>query len=486
MGVIINQSVKNMMTTYAGFGLGALNTLFLYTYFLDQQYYGLVSFLLSAANLMWPFMAFGVHSTVVKFFSSYKTKEEQDKLLNLALILPLAISLILGLIGHFTYEFLLDYFSNGNELVKPYVWLIYLLGIATAYFEIFFAWAKIYYKSVFGNFMKEVVHRLGTTILLFLVYFDLLAADNFMYGVGVVFLLRLLVMGAYAFNLHRPTLKFSFPSNLSRVLKYTALILIAASVATALLDLDKVMIESYLPIENVAIYGIGIYIATVISVPQKAMHQITNPITAEYLNTRNFGKLEDLYKKSSINLSIVSALIFILIITNVHTLYELIPEEYSLSILIVLLISLVKLYDNVLAINNSILFNSDYYRLVLAIGVLLVLLAFLLNLFFIPRFGIEGAAMATFIAFFIYNTSKIILVQKKFKMNPFTKHSILLLGLCLLFTLVFYFWELPFHPILGIALKGGITSILYISAVYFLNFSEEINTMLRSILAKIR
>ncbi|MFC6859658.1 oligosaccharide flippase family protein [Zunongwangia atlantica] len=486
MGVIINQSVKNMMTTYAGFGLGALNTLFLYTYFLDQQYYGLVSFLLSAANLMWPFMAFGVHSTIVKFFSSYKTREEKDKLLNLALILPLAISLILGVIGHFTYEFLLDYFSDGNELVKPYVWLIYLLAIATAYFEIFFAWAKIYYKSVFGNFMKEVVHRLGTTILLFLVYFEVLEADNFMYGVGVVFLFRLLVMGAYAFKLHRPSFKFSFPSNLSRVLKYTALILIAASVATALLDLDKVMIESYLPIENVAIYGIGIYIATVISVPQKAMHQITNPITAEYLNTRNFEKLEDLYKKSSINLSIVSALIFVLIITNVHTLYKLIPEEYSLSILIVLLISLVKLYDNVLAINNSILFNSDYYRLVLAIGVLLVILAFLLNLFFIPRFGIEGAAMATFIAFFIYNTSKLILVQKKFKMNPFAKQSFLLFGLSLLFTLVFYFWEFPFHPILSIALKGGITSILYISAIYYLNFSEEINAMLKSILAKFR
>ena len=169
-----------------------------------------------------------------------------------------------------------------------------------------------------------------------------------------------------------------------------------------------------------------------------------------------------------------------------HTLYKLIPEEYSLSILIVLLISLVKLYDNVLAINNSILFNSDYYRLVLAIGVLLVILAFLLNLFFIPRFGIEGAAMATFIAFFIYNTSKIILVQKKFKMNPFTKHSVLLFGLSFVFTLLFYFWEFPIHPILSIALKGGITSILYISAIYFLNFSEEINAMLKSILAKFR
>ncbi|MDN3594517.1 lipopolysaccharide biosynthesis protein [Zunongwangia endophytica] len=486
MGVIINQSVKNMMTTYVGFGLGALNTLFLYTYFLDQQYYGLVSFLLSAANLMWPFMAFGVHSTIVKFFTSYKTREEKDKLLNLALYLPLGISLILGLIGHFTYEFLLNYFSDGNELVKPYVWLIYLLAVATAYFEVFFAWAKIYYKSVFGNFMKEVVHRLGTTILLFSVYFDLLQADHFMYGVGIVFLIRLIIMGSYAFKLHRPSLKFSFPANLSRVLKYTALILIAASVATALLDLDKVMIESYLPIENVAIYGIGIYIATVISVPQKAMHQITNPITAEYLNTRNFKKLEDLYKRSSISLSIVSALIFVLILTNVHTLYRLIPEEYSLSILIVLLISLVKLYDNVLAINNSILFNSDYYRLVLGIGVLLVVLAFVLNLFFIPRFGIEGAAVASFIAFFIYNSSKIYLVFQKFKMHPFTKKSVLLFGLTSIFTLAFYFWEFPFHPIFSIALKGGITVLLYISVIYSLRLSEDINGMIQGILSKLK
>ena len=216
------------------------------------------------------------------------------------------------------------------------------------------------------------------------------------------------------------------------------------------------------------------------------MHQITNPITAEYLNTRNFKKLEDLYKKSSINLSIVSALIFILIITNVHMLYELIPKEYSLSILIVLLISLVKLYDNILAINNSILFNSDYYRIVLAIGVLLVVLAFLLNLFFIPRFGIEGAAIASFLAFFIYNTSKLILVEQKFKMNPFTKQSWMLFGLTSIFSIVFYYWEFPFYPIVSIALKGGITAILYISAVYFLNLSEEINVMIRSIVAKIK
>ena len=92
MGIVFKQSFKNLITTYFGFGIGAVNTLFLFTYFLKQEYYGLISFLLSAANLLWPFMAFGVHSTLVKFFTFYKTREEKDKLLNLVLFLPLGIS----------------------------------------------------------------------------------------------------------------------------------------------------------------------------------------------------------------------------------------------------------------------------------------------------------------------------------------------------------------------------------------------------------
>ncbi|GGW88247.1 hypothetical protein GCM10008086_16300 [Salegentibacter mishustinae] len=249
-----------------------------------------------------------------------------------------------------------------------------------------------------------------------------------------------------------------------------------------MLDLDKVMIEYFMPIENVAIYGIAIYIATVISVPQKAMHQITNPMTAEFLNTKNKKSLEDLYKKSSLNLLIVSLLIFILIITNVKQLYELIPDEYELSILVVLLISLVKLYDNLLGNNNSILFNSDYYRIVLLIGVLLVLVAFVLNLVFIPSFGIEGAAIASFIAFFIYNSVKIWLVHKKFSFLPFTSKTWLVLLVGGILSFGFYFWDFGFHPILNIAFKSILIGISYVALAYFLNFSSEVNSIINKAL----
>ncbi|HSP11658.1 MAG TPA: hypothetical protein VLO29_03950, partial [Salegentibacter sp.] len=190
MGVILNQSFKNLVTTYLGFGIGALNTLFLFTYFLEQEYYGLVSFLLSAANLIWPFMAFGVHSTLVKFFSFYKSEREKDRLLNLVLFLPLVVSAFFGMLGVLSYDLLLDYFSEGNALVQPYIWLIFLIAVATAYFEVFFAWYKVHFRSVFGNVMKEVFHRICISLLLFAVYFEILSVHWFIYGVALVFVIR--------------------------------------------------------------------------------------------------------------------------------------------------------------------------------------------------------------------------------------------------------------------------------------------------------
>lgn len=482
MGVIIDQSAKNLITTYLGFGIGAINTLFLYTHFLTPEYYGLVGFLLSASNLIWPLMAFGVHNTLVKFYSGYETSEERDKLLNVILWLPLGLSLTLGLIGFLFYDLLLDYFSDDNTLVKPYVWLIFVIAVATSYFEIFFSWAKINYKSVFGNFMKEVFHRAAISLLLVAVFLKWLSIENFVYALGGVFVVRAIVMMIYAFRLYLPVFSFSLPKNKNLVFKYSALILIAGSVAVVLLDLDKVMIERFLPIELVAVYGIAVYISSVIAVPSRAMHQITYPMTATLLNKKDRKGLKELYQKSSLTLLIVSGLIFLLIVTNVDQLYKLVPDAYQINYSIVVLISSVKLFDSLLGNNNSIMFNSDYYRLVLMFGVALAIAAFLLNILLIPQLGILGAALATFIAFAGYNTSKLIIVYQKFKIHPFSRQTAYSLMIILLFSFAFYFWDFQIHPVINILLKSVIVIVGYIISIYFLNLSPDINGLLKKYL----
>jgi hypothetical protein len=64
-------------------------------------------------------------------------------------------------------------------------------------------------------------------------------------------------------------------------------------------------------------YSIATFIALVISVPSRAMHQIVYPITA---NAKISKELNDLYKKTSINLQVVGGLVMLGIFVNINKL----------------------------------------------------------------------------------------------------------------------------------------------------------------------
>jgi len=480
MGVVLSQSLKNTIWTYIGFGIGAINTLFLYTNFISPEYYGVVTFILSTAYIMMPLMALGVHNTIIKFYSSYKTKNNLNSFLTIMLVLPLALIVPIALIGYISYDAIGALLPQKNPILKDYVWHIFVVAICLAYFEIFYSWSKVKMRTVFGNFMKEVFHRAGVMLLLLGLYKMWLTVEAFIVGIVLVYALRMIIMKLYAFSIHLPVIRFKKVDNLKDVLKYSSLIIIAGSVAVLLLDIDKTMIGFLVDnTENIAFYSVAIYIATVIGVPSRAMYQITNPITAQYLNQNKKKELRDLYEKSSLNLFIVGGLIFLLIILNINELYKIIPQDYSGGLLVVFLIGLVKLYDNILGNNNAILFNSDYYRAVLVFGVFLALLTVLLNMVLIPMYGINGAAFATFIAVVFYNTTKLLFVNYKFNMLPFTWATAKTAILILILIAAFYFWEFPFHPLMNIALKSIIVSLLYGVSVHVFELSDDISNVIR-------
>ena len=170
MGIVLKQSFRNTIIIYLGFAFGGINALVLYTRFLEDEYYGLVTYLLSTANLLMPLTAFGVQYTIVKFYSSYQTKIEKDKFLSSALLLPLFIAIPFGFVGNLFYSEISNLLSEENPIIKDYTFIIYLIAIATAYFEIFHAWAKVQMQSVFGNSLKELWNRVIVMILLFAVF----------------------------------------------------------------------------------------------------------------------------------------------------------------------------------------------------------------------------------------------------------------------------------------------------------------------------
>ena len=448
--------------------------LFLYTRFLTEEYYGLVGVILSTSAILMPLMAFGVPNTLVKYYSNFNDSKSADGFLTLMVLLPLLIVIPLAGTSYLANEAIGNFLARKNTIVKDYVWYIFLIGMAMAYFEIFYAWSKVQMKSVFGNFMKEVFVRVGVSLLLILLYMEFIGVDSFLKALVVLYLLRTLLMKLYAFSLRRPIIRFTWPKNTNSMVNYSILIILGGSTAVILLEIDRFMINQFIPIQNVAYYTVAIFIATVIAVPARAMHQITYPMTAEILNRNDITELKRLYEKSSLTLFIVSGLIFILILLNLNDFFDLLPAAYRGGYIIVLLIGFTKLLDALLGNNNAILFNSDYYRVLLFMGVILAFFTILFNWLLIPVYGLNGAAFATFMAICMYNSIKLIYVKRKFNIMPFTVETAKIAGLLLLMMAMFYFIDFKFNPLVNIALKSVLVTAIYVGILYRYKISEDV------------
>lgn len=486
MGIVLKQALNNTVITYVGFAIGAVNHLFLFTEFLTPEYFGLVGVILAASSILTPIIAFGVPNTIVKFFSSFSKNENSDSFLTLMLLLPLTLILPLLGIVYVANDLIGDFLSRQNAIVKDYVWYIFIIGVVMAYFEIFYAWAKVHLKSVFGNFMKEVFVRAGTMILLILLYLKTISVDFFLIALVGLYIIRMVLMKFYAYRLRMPKLNFNWPKNIKSILSYTILIIVGGSAAVVILEVDKVMLNQLIDIENVAYYGVAVYIAVVIGVPSRSMQQITSPLTAKLLNDNDSEGLKTLYQKSSLTLFIASGILFLLIVLNVEELYLVIPEAYRGGFYVVLIIGLVKVYDSLLGNNNAILYNSDYYRSVLIMGLLLAVLTILFNFWLIPQFGIEGAAMASLFAFFIFNTIKLIYVKVKFGMLPFTSDTVKVFGLLILIGVPFYFIEFPYHPLINILLISVPMILIYVFVLYHFKISEDITGIIDKLRTRLK
>lgn len=484
MGIVLNQSLKNTVITYLGFGIGAINTLYLYPVFLGATYYAVTNYILSAANVIMPLFAIGMQNTLVKFYSQCKTEEERGRFLSFTILFPFLLCIPIGIIGLFFFDDLVYFVSKKNPVVQTFIWLIPFTGLCMAYFEIFYAWARVHMHSVFGNFIKEVGLRLFSLFAIVGVYFNWISIVDFVYVTSGIYFLALIVTMLYAFKIKRPNFQFYIPTNVKDILEYTFYIILSGSVANLLLDGDKLMLNQYLVIENIAYYSVATYIALVISVPSRAMHQIVYPITAKLMHENKYEELNALYKKTSINLQIVGGFVMLCIFVNISQLYEIVPKEYSGGIIVVFMIGLSKYFDLILGNNNAIIFNSKYYRTVLFLGLFLVLITIVLNRIFIPLYGIMGCAFATLLSITLYSLAKLLFVVKRMHLYPFTKETVTSLVVTAVLFVAFYFWEFPLYPLIGIALKSIILTVVYLYVNYKLVISKEINGIIDKVLLK--
>ena len=130
---------------------------------------------------------------------------------------------------------------------------------------------------------------------------------------------------------------------------------------------------------------------------------------------------------------------------------------------------------------NNIITNSQYYYYVFWFSTLSAVLAVVLNLYLIRWYGIIGAAYATLFVIVFINLLKIILVQYRFKINPYGRETLPTISIVVLLYFLISSISIDYDPFTVMIFRSTFIGITFILLAYLLKLTDDIQQFLAKI-----
>ncbi|KYG71625.1 O-antigen/teichoic acid export membrane protein [Roseivirga ehrenbergii] len=480
MGIVIKQSIRSSIIAYLGVLIGYINVLWLFPYFLEADQIGLFRLIQSSAFLMATFGQFGLSSALVKFFPKLK---DQKGFLSF-IILGGVFGFVL--FAAFTFLFKTEitaYFAKESGLFIEYFGITLLISFILIQFQLLEAYCRSLLKIVIPTLIRDIQLRLSITVLVALYALDIITFNGLIQWLSAAYLLMVITVIFYLRQLKAFQLSFNFKfintALLKQIMTYAIYMMIGAGGTQIVLQIDSIMVSGALGLDATGIYTIAFFIGVVIEMPKRSIAQISAPLISQAFEKNDMPAVEKLYKQTSINQMIIGSLLLIGIWANLESLYSFIPngEIYIQGINVVVFIGLGKLSDMIFGTNGEIIVMSKHYKFnVVAVGILAIL-TIALNLLLIPKYGIEGAAIASFLAMLTFNLSKFLFVWVKFKIQPFSLGSIKLVAIIGLVLWVNQWIPTLEQTLLDILIRSSVITVLLVGLTIGLKVSKEVNSL---------
>lgn len=492
MSQIRRQSIISTIFVYAGFAIGFINT-YLFTRsgspFTPSQY-GLTGIFVAVGNLMFAFANMGMTSVLYKFYPYYtdNLSKRKNDLLTWALLLSI-IGFVFVLIAGFVFKDVVvrKFSANSPEFIQYYFW-VFPFGFSILIFSIFEVYGWNLKKSIITTFFREVLFRVLTTGLIFLLSFRLIHSfDTFIklyaltYGVvAVALLFYLLSKGKLniTFTISRVTKRFY-----KKIVSFASLIYFGGLVYMIAQFIETLVIMSVIGTAAAGIFALASVISGLVQAPQRGAIAAALPVLSKAWKDKDHDKINLIYQRSGINLLIASIGVFLIIwlsYADAVNVFHLKPA-YLQSKWVFFFIGLAKIVDLGTGVNSQIIGTSIHWRFEFISGMILLSLAIPLNYFLVKEFGIIGAAYAHLISFSVYNAIRIIFLKRKFNMQPFSTKTAYAIILAFVAYTICYYSFLSLHTFAGIVIKSLLFLLLYGGSVIYFKLSPDVLPVWESI-----
>lgn len=490
MGVIKRQTIKGSVYSYLGVAIGLLYTI-LSVKLLTPEQIGLFAILGAVSAIYSQFATLGFTKVIERLFPYFSDKDRKH---NGFLFLTVAVGMVgfaISLITFFILKpWIVEHYQADSSLFVEFIWYL----IPLIFFRMFSVMLDTYNKMLFdattGSILSDFVYRIGTISLLGSFFLKWINFSQFVFG--FVFFLSLpaiylagLLIYRKQFNL-QPKLEFITPLRRNEMISLSAFGLISGLSAVALKQIDTVMVGAYTNEATTGIYSILFFFGTVILIPSVALGKISSTIIADAWKNKDMNTIKDIYYKSSINQLFASLLIFILIVTNLHNVFTLLGPKYDGTDWVIILISLSSLIVSSTGSSVQIIGTSHKYKIqTYSMGVLVVLVV-VFYMLFIPRWGMNGAALGSLLSVSGASLLRVFYLKRSMNLFPyrFAHFKCVAIGIPA-FAVGKIIPDFDYF-LIDLIIRCSAISVVFIGLCYLFNVTGDLNLIVNKFLKQFR
>ncbi len=431
MGIVFRQSVKTTIVTFTGALLGAF-VVYLSTHFIPKQQLGFTRNLTNQALVLGQVFAFGLHGTLAIYIHKYDDDARKRKtLIGLCLVVPLFLLALFSVVYFLCNNWLLHHFQAQDiPFLKRYFFWLPLFSLFFIYQIIVEQFLISQFKVALSTFLREIVLRVLNIFLIILFGFNYINFDTLVAGTVLIYFVPVFFL--FFFSIKQKSfgiaidIKAFSRKEYRDILHFTWYHALLGISVNLLGYLDQLMLAPLdkRGLSSLAVYNVAVYIISVLLIPYKSMMTTTYPVLTRAFKENDKVRINDVFVRSCLNILIVTVIVAVLIICNLHNATAIIKNGYDDITPIVLILLIGRMIDISTGMNDLLLSISNYYKANFYFSIGLVIFILFFNRLLIPHYGIYGAAWSTSIALSVYNIVKYIFVWKKLGLQPFSINTI--------------------------------------------------------------
>jgi O-antigen/teichoic acid export membrane protein len=241
---------------------------------------------------------------------------------------------------------------------------------------------------------------------------------------------------------------------------------------------DSILVIGLRGLADTGVFTIANYFIAIMEIPQRSLNAISYPVLAEAWKNKDLKSIENIYRKSVINLLVIALGLFGLICLSIHDITQFLGKSYYQIESIVFILGLAKVLDLGTGINSTIIGTSNYWKFDFYTNVIYTILSIPLNFFLIKYLGLIGLAFSTLLSLTIYNLIRFIFIYKKFGFQPYTVKAVLALVIATL--AYFLVYNIPQFPniFVDIIIRSLCFVLLFVVPMYYGKVAPDLNGVL--------